>query len=99
MAIPAEIEAVFADEGAAKLATRVYCVSCVAHRILKFGWEPQINSYGPRMLLLLALHIPIHARLKILELCYQRALEVTDKPVIALMEREFQITPKEMAHA
>jgi hypothetical protein len=91
MAIPAEIQAVYHDETPAKFATRVYCVSCVAHRLLKFGWEPQVNSYGPRMLLLLALHLPIHARLPVLKLCYQRALELNDERILALMRREFDI--------
>jgi len=91
MAIPAEITRVYRDETPAKFATRVYCVSCVAHRILKFGWEPQINYYGPRMLLLLSLHFPIHSRMPILKLCYQRALEVNDVNVLELMRKEFDI--------
>lgn len=41
-----------------KRACRLYCLQCVAHRLRKFGFEPQINCYSGREIAMLAMLLP-----------------------------------------
>lgn len=89
--LPPEIDALFADEGPMRYQIRRYCVSCVAHRILKFGWEPEVNSYGPRMMMLLAMHLPLHCRHQILMEAWQRSIIVKDDLALKLLESAYGV--------
>lgn len=79
----------FADEGEMRYRIRQYCCGCMAHRILKFGWEPEVNSLGPRMMVLLCMYLPPHVRNAILMEAWQRAIIVKDDLVLAMLEKAY----------
>lgn len=89
MPIPPEIDALFADEGEMGQSVRRYCCGTIAHRLLKLGWEDSINSLGPRMLILLSMYLPVHARGPIISEAWRRALLVQDDPPLRLLEKAF----------
>ncbi len=84
------IAALFQDIPKMEFAIRQYCVNCVAHRLCKFGWEPQVNWYEPRMLLLLGMCMPGHTRMAFIMDAWQKATVLSDKPVLEFLEFHFQ---------
>lgn len=80
-----ELQPLFTDCTPAKQAVMDYCASCVAHRLIKIGWEPQINFYDSRRLILLAMHLPVHSRLPIIKEAYTRALNEGNTAVLTLI--------------
>lgn len=77
-------------ESQMKLSIRQYCVNCVAHRLCKFGWEPQLNWYDAKMLLLLSLAMPEHTRMPIIMEAWRKATITRDQVVIDFLELHFQ---------
>jgi hypothetical protein len=67
LAIPAEaIRSMFSDLHDTEYACLMYAMGCARHRIIKFGWEPQINNFPPRLIFLLACRVgtaPLSVRL------------------------------------
>lgn len=92
--MPPEIDALFADCSPARYAVFKYCAGCVAHRILKIGWEPQVNYFTARRLILMSMYLPLHARLPILKEAYNKALQEDDHRVLSLMREQFEIKEK-----
>lgn len=84
------IAALFQDIPKMEFAIRQYCVNCVAHRLCKFGWEPQVNNYEPRMLLLLAMCMPEHTRMAFIMEAWQKATALNHRPVLDFLEFHFQ---------
>lgn len=91
MPLPPEVDALFADEGEMRTAIRRYCCGCIAHRLLKFGWEPEVNTLGPRMLIMLCMYLPIHCRGKVLEEAWGRSLQVGDDTALRMLEKAFGV--------
>jgi hypothetical protein len=90
MPLPVEIENLYlAEVTRQQFNIMQYCCSATAHRMLKWGWEPEVNSYGPRMLLLLCFYLPVHARMIIINEAYGKALICGDKPVVAFIQAAF----------
>ena len=78
----------FKDYNKIQFALRQYCANAQAHRLLKFGWEPQINLYEPRLLLLLAMCMPLHTRLTIIKAAWYKAAAINDTNVLEFLARE-----------
>ncbi len=87
--LPTEINLLFEDEGEMRYAIRRYCVGCIAHRLIKFGWEPEVNTLGPRMMILLCMYLPLHARMPVLLEAWQRAINVADELSLKMLEKAF----------
>lgn len=81
-----EVDALFDGLTPAAYAVLQYCASCVAHRIIKVGWEPQVNYYDARRLILLGMYLPPHCRVRIVEEAYAKARATGDQKVLALIE-------------
>jgi len=92
--MPPEIDALFDDETPAAYAVYKYCCSCVAHRILKIGWEPQLNYYTARRLILTGMFLPVHARLPLIKEAYSKALRENDTRVLKLLNEQFEVKEK-----
>ena len=84
------IAALFDDLPKMEFAIRQYCVNCVAHRLVKFGWEPQVNCYEPRMLLLMSMCMPEHTRMAFIMEAWQKAIIRSDRRVLDFLEFHFQ---------
>lgn len=89
MPLPPDITNMFADEGEQRIAIRHYICSTIAHRMLKFGWEPQVNALGPRMMIMLCMFLPLHARFPILMEAWQKAILYEDNVAKELLEKAF----------
>lgn len=76
----------FPDYNKVQFAIRQYCANCVAHRLTKFGWEPEINDLEPRLLLLLALCMPLHTRNPIIVYAWTKAAVARDRLVLDFLE-------------
>ena len=89
MADPLEgILPLFKDYNKIQFALRQYCANAQAHRLVKFGWEPHINLYEPRLLLLLAMCMPLHCRFPIIKAAWIKAAETNDTNVLRFLEKE-----------
>ena len=83
------IRELFSDHNEQQFAVRMQCASCVAHRILKVGWENGVNYYDARNLILVGMYLPTHCRVRIVDEAYQKALEAGDQRVIAWIQKLF----------
>ncbi len=72
------IRDLFADHNDQQFAVRMQCCSCVAHRLLKIGWEHGLNYYDARNLILVGMYLPPHCRPRIVDEAYDRALQAGD---------------------
>lgn len=88
-----EIDALFTDCSANRYAVYKYIASCVSHRILKLGWEKQVNYFDSRRLILLAMYLPVHSRYPIVKEAYHKACIEGNQAVIDLIMSNHQ--PKE----
>lgn len=93
----------FADHNDQQFAVRMQCCSCVAHRILKVGWEHGLNYYDARNLILVGMYLPTHCRPRIVEEAHRKALEAGDAFVLAWLSHLFhegaqEAQAKQMAH-
>lgn len=92
MPLPPDIDALFLSEATPmQYAIMQYCCSAQAHRLLKWGWEPEINTYGPRMLMLLALYMPVHCRMPFIVEAWEKARACGDAVVCRFMEHQFTV--------
>ena len=90
MPLPDEINAVYlAEVTPMQYNIMQYCCSAAAHRMMKWGWEPEINSFGPRMMMLLAFYIPVHCRIPILMEAYDKAMGCGDRPIAEFIAKAF----------
>jgi hypothetical protein len=90
MPLPAEINAIYlAESTQMQYNIMQYCCSATAHRMMKWGWEPEINSFGPRMLMLLAFYVPLHCRIPIILEAYAKAMECGDRTVATFIATSF----------
>lgn len=85
--LPTEVIELFLDEPPIRFACRTYAAGCVAHRLMKFGWEPQVNELAPRELILLAHMLPEHARDAMMAESLRKAYATKDHPVIRYFGR------------
>ncbi len=73
------IRDLFADHNDQQFAVRMQCCSCVAHRLVKIGWEHGLNYYDARNLILVGMYLPPHCRPRIVDEAYNKAIESGDK--------------------
>ncbi len=84
------IRELFADHNEQQFAVRMQCCSCVAHRIVKIGWENGVNYYDARNLILVGMYLPPHCRPRIVQEAYEKALSANDQHVVAWIEKIFR---------
>ena len=72
------IRDLFADHNDQQFAVRMQCCSCVAHRLIKIGWEHGLNYYDARNLILVGMYLPPHCRPRIVDEAYNKAIESGD---------------------
>jgi hypothetical protein len=90
MPLPPEIDALMtAEMTPMQYAIAQYCCSAQAHRLIKWGWEPEVNTYGPRMLILLCMYMPPHTRSPLIMEAWRKAIGCDDQPVCRFMEACF----------
>ncbi len=68
----------FADHNDQQFAVRMQCCSCVAHRLIKIGWEHGLNYYDARNLILVGMYLPPHCRPRVVDEAYNKAIEAGD---------------------
>lgn len=83
-----EVDALFRHMSPGAYAVAQYCSSVIAHRVLKIGWEKQINLLPSRRLILTAMFLPPHCRPAIMDEAYRKACDEGDAEVIALLEQQ-----------
>lgn len=83
-----EVDALFRHLTPAGYAVAQYCSACIAHRLLKVGWEKEVNFLDQRRLILLSMFLPPHSRVAILDEAHRKALECGDAEVVALLEAQ-----------
>lgn len=81
-----EVDALFKHLTPAAYSVMQYCASCAAHRVLKIGWEPEVNFFDARRLILFGMYLPPHCRVAILNEAYAKAVAANDRDVIDLLE-------------
>lgn len=84
------IRELFADHNDQQFAVRMQCCSCVAHRILKVGWENGLNYYDARNIILVGMYLPTHCRVRIVDEAKRKALETNDTFVLNWLSQLFQ---------
>lgn len=52
------VPSLYADMHVVHLACRLYCLRCLSHRLINFGFEESVNDREPRDLLALAIIMP-----------------------------------------
>ena len=85
----------FADHNDQQFAVRMQCCSCVAHRLLKIGWEKGVNYYDARNLILVGMYLPSHCRPRIVEEARMRAIEAGDARTLQWITQLFQMGAQE----
>ncbi len=80
-----EVDHLFRHMTPAAYAVAQYCSACIAHRLLKIGWEKEVNFLDQRRLILLAMFLPPHTRVPIIDEAYRKAVEADDQEVVALL--------------
>lgn len=91
MPLPDEINRIYlAESSQMQYHIMQYCCSATAHRMLKWGWEPEVNSFGPRMLMLLAFYLPVHCRIPVIVEAYNKAVACGDAVVADFIRAAFQ---------
>lgn len=93
------IRDLFADHNDQQFAVRMHCCRCVAHRILKVGWENGVNYYNARNLILLGMFLPPHCRPRIVEEAHRKALAAHDEPTLRWLSHIFQQAQQEAGAA
>ncbi len=83
-----EVDHLFRHMTPAAYAVAQYCTACIAHRLLKVGWEREVNFLDQRRLILLAMFLPPHTRIPIIDEAYRKAKEVGDQEIVILLERQ-----------
>lgn len=83
-----EVDALFRYLSPAGYAVAQYCSACIAHRLLKIGWEKEVNFLDQRRLILLSMFLPPHSRPAILDEAYRKAVESGDAEVVTLLEAQ-----------
>lgn len=83
-----EVDALFRHMTPAGYAVAQYCSSCIANRVMKIGWEKEINALNARRMILLSMFLPPHIRPALLDHAYARAIDDGDAEVVALLERQ-----------
>lgn len=89
------IRELFADHNEQQFAVRMQCCSCVAHRILKVGWENGLNYYDARNLILVGMYLPTHCRPRIVDEARERAIHDGDKFTLDWINRLFEMGAQE----
>ena len=85
----------FADHNEQQFAVRMQCCSCVAHRLLKVGWENGVNYYDARNLILVGMYLPVHCRPRIVEEARMRAMEAGDGRTLEWIHQLYQMGAQE----
>lgn len=85
----------FADHDDQQFAVRVHCCKCVAHRILKVGWENGLNYYDARNLILVGMHLPPHCRARIVDEARAKATACDDRFTLNWIQQLFQMGAQE----
>ncbi len=85
----------FADHNEQQFAVRMQCCSCVAHRLLKVGWESGVNYYDARNLILVGMYLPVHCRPRIIEEARMRAMEAGDGRTLEWIAHLYQLGAQE----
>lgn len=85
----------FADHNDQQFAVRMQCCSCVAHRLLKIGWEHGLNYYDARNLILVGMYLPPHCRPRIVDEAYNKAIAAGDQFTQQWIAKLFQDGAKE----
>lgn len=85
----------FADHNDQQFAVRMQCCSCVAHRLLKIGWEKGLNYYDARNLILVGMYLPPHCRPRIIDEAYNKAIVAGDAFTQNWIAKLFQDGAKE----
>ena len=85
----------FADHNEQQFAVRMQCCSCVAHRLLKVGWENGVNYYDARNLILVGMYLPVHCRPRIVEEARMRAMEAGDGRTLEWIAQLYQMGAQE----
>ncbi len=83
------IRDLFADHNDQQFAVREQCCSCVAHRILKLGWEHGLNYYDARNLILVGMYLPPHCRPRVVDEAYNKAIASGDQFTINWISQLF----------
>ena len=85
----------FSDHNDQQFAVRMQCCSCVAHRLLKIGWENGVNYYDARNLILVGMYLPTHCRPRMVEEARIRAIEAGDGRTLEWINQLFQMGAQE----
>lgn len=94
-----EVDALFRHVTPAAYAVAQYCSACIAHRLLKIGWEKEVNFLTSRRLILTAMFLPPHTRPAILDAAFAKAQEEGDQEVMDLLTAQLQQLNKMKASA
>ena len=84
------VRSLFADHNDQQFAVRSHCASCVAHRLLKVGWENGVNYYDARNLVLVAMYLPVHCRPRLVDEAYNKAMAADDQRTVAWLAALYQ---------
>jgi len=85
----------FADHNDQQFAVRMQCCSCVAHRLIKIGWENGLNYYDARNLILVGMYLPPHCRPRIVMEARQRAEQAGDQFTLSWINQLFEAGAQE----
>lgn len=85
----------FSDHNDQQFAVRMQCCSCVAHRLLKIGWENGLNYYDARNLILVGMYLPTHCRPRMVEEARIRAIEAGDVRTLEWISQLFRMGAQE----
>lgn len=85
----------FSDHNDQQFSVRTQCCKCVAHRILKVGWEKGLNYYDARNLILVGMYLPPHCRPRIVEEAHAKALAADDQFTLRWLSQLFQAGQQE----
>ena len=64
----------------------LFRLECIAHRLLKSGWEPQVNCYCSRELVILAYMMPLQCRAPLLHEALERAMAEGNQTVLSMAQ-------------
>lgn len=89
------IRDLFADHNDQQFAVRMHCCKCVAHRLLKVGWENGLNYYDARNLILTGMYLPTHCRPRLVEEAHRKATEAGDEFTLRWLSQLFHAGAQE----
>ncbi len=81
----------FSDLNDQQFSVRMHCCSCVAHRLLKVGWENGINYYDARNIILTSMYLPVHCRPRMVQEAHEKALATGDQRVLVWIQQLMQM--------